>query len=220
MRAPWTSSSGKLAWHRQGRAAEQVGVKCFQHLICKYKEKVLFSHRDRGETGALLKEVPACSSRRQFRGVDCVFLWIMRWDTGSKFISPAAYAATLMALFLVSHGGSLSSIRKTTCEVSRVCVLLTEWEKTTVVPHIFFDYLRLFFNLATAPVNPCTSAADDYFHYQLTCQWWIAKMASSNNSIAWLTVQKQLIQLMKRRNAETRQSRTPLYSNMFNQNIR
>lgn len=53
-RATWTSSRGKLASHRQGRAAVQVGVKYFQHLICKYKEKVLFSHRDR-ENRRLIK---------------------------------------------------------------------------------------------------------------------------------------------------------------------
>lgn len=57
----------------------------------------------------------------KFRGIDCVFLWIMRWEAGSKFISRVAHSYFNGAFCL-----SLTSIRKTTKRVSMVCVSVSE----------------------------------------------------------------------------------------------
>lgn len=74
----------------------------------------------------------------KFRGIDCVFLWIMRWEAGSKFISRVAHSNFNGAFCL-----SLTSIRKTTEEVSMVCVSVSErgfFEPFTVVTDISVEY--------------------------------------------------------------------------------
>lgn len=94
--AACASTSGKFVSRLRHRWAASHGGRCWNASAPHANEQAQYRgglHGRAGEIGASLKEVPVCSFPRKFWGIDWVFLWIMRWDTGSKFISRAAYSS-------------------------------------------------------------------------------------------------------------------------------